>query len=81
MKISIVIPAYNEEKCLPATLEKIGAALAIVDYDSEVIVVDNQSTDETARIAESFGAQVFTETVHNIARVRNPARKILQAMF
>jgi len=75
MKISIVVPAYNEEKCLPATLEKIGAALAIVDYDSEVIVVDNQSTDETARIAESFGAQVFTETVHNIARVRNTGAK------
>ena len=75
MKISIVVPAYNEAKCLPATLEKIVAALAIGDYDSELIVVDNQSTDETAAIAKSFGAQVFTETVHNIARVRNTGAK------
>ncbi len=75
MKISIVIPAYNEEKCLPATLEKIGAALTNVDCDSEVIVVDNESADETARIAESFGAKLFTETEHNIARVRNTGAK------
>jgi glycosyltransferase involved in cell wall biosynthesis len=75
MKISIVIPAYNEEKCLPVTLEKIGATLAATGCDSEVIVVDNQSTDETARIAESFGAKVFTETEHNIARVRNTGAK------
>jgi len=75
MKISIVIPAYNEEKCLPATLEKIGAALAILDCDSEVIVADNESTDETARIAKDFGAKVFFETEHNIARVRNTGAK------
>jgi len=75
MKISIVIPAYNEEKCLPATLEKIGAALTVAGCDSEVIVVDNESTDETAPIAESFGAKVFSETEHNIARVRNTGAK------
>ncbi len=75
MKISIVIPAYNEEKYLPATLEKIGAALAIINCDSEVIVVDNESTDETRQIAKSFGAKVFSETEHNIARVRNTGAK------
>ena len=75
MKVSIVIPAYNEEKCLPAMLEKISAALAIVRCDSEIIVVDNESTDETARVAKSFGAKVFTETEHNIARVRNTGAK------
>jgi len=75
MKVSIVIPAFNEEKCLPVTLEKIGAALAIIDCDSEVIVVDNESTDETARIAESFAAKILTETEHNIARVRNTGAK------
>jgi glycosyltransferase involved in cell wall biosynthesis len=75
MKISIVVPAYNEEKCLPATLEKIGAALAKFGGDSETIVVDNESTDETAPIAKSFGAKVITETVHNIARVRNTGAK------
>lgn len=75
MKISIIIPAYNEEKCLPATLEKIGAALAIVHCDSEIIVVDNESTDATAPIAESFGAKVCFEIEHNIAWVRNTGAK------
>ena len=75
MKISIVIPAYNEEKCLPATLEKIGAALENYGGDSETIVVDNESADQTAQIAASFGAKVFTETEHNIAAVRNTGAK------
>lgn len=75
MKISIVIPAYNEEKCLPATLEKINAALTNVDCATEIIVVDNESTDKTAQIAKNFGAKVFTETEHNIARVRNTGAK------
>jgi len=75
MKISIVVPAYNEEDYLPAALEKIGAALAYYDGDSETIVVDNVSTDKTAQIAANFGAKVFTETEHNIARVRNTGAK------
>ena len=75
MKISIIIPAYNEENYLPATLEKIGAALANADCDSETIVVDNESTDKTKQIAENFGAKVFTETEHNIAKVRNTGAK------
>ena len=75
MKISIVIPAYNEENYLPATLEKIGAALANAGCNSETIVVDNESTDKTQQIAENFGAKVFTETEHNIAKVRNTGAK------
>ncbi len=75
MKISIVVPAYNEEKCLPATLEKIGAATANCDCESEVIVVDNESTDKTAQIAKDFGAKVVSEIEHNIAKVRNTGAK------
>ncbi len=75
MKISVVIPAYNEENYLPATLEKIRAGLANADFEAETIVVDNESTDKTRLIAESFGAKVFTETEHNIAKVRNTGAK------
>ena len=75
MKISIVIPAYNEENYLPATLEKIRAGLTCVAGDSETIVVDNESTDRTGQIAQSFGAKIFTESEHNIARVRNKGAK------
>jgi glycosyltransferase involved in cell wall biosynthesis len=75
MKISIIIPAYNEEDYLPATLEKICIGLANTDCKAETIVVDNESTDKTRSIAESFGAKVLTETEHNIAKVRNTGAK------
>jgi len=71
MKISVIVPAYNEEKYLPRTLEKIKAGLATLDCICEIIVVDNESTDKTKQIAEDFGAKVFTESEHNIAQVRN----------
>lgn len=71
MKISVIIPAYNEEQCLPETLERIGKALSIAACPSEIIVVDNDSQDRTKQIAEAFGAKVFLEKEHNISKVRN----------
>lgn len=71
MKISIIIPAYNEEKYLPQTLEKIGASLQLVQCAWETIVVDNESQDKTALIAKEFGAKVVSEREHNIGKVRN----------
>ena len=71
MKLSVIVPAYNEERRLPATLGRIGEALAAAARPSEVIVVDNDSRDATARIAEAFGAKVVAEKEHNISRVRN----------
>ena len=68
MKLSIIIPAYNEENYLPATLDAINAART---SDTEVIVVDNQSTDSTRDVAVNRGAKVVTETERNIAKVRN----------
>jgi glycosyltransferase involved in cell wall biosynthesis len=53
--ISIVIPAYNEEKRLPATLERVNCYLARGGWEfSEVLVVDDGSRDGTAAIAENF---------------------------
>ena len=68
VKLSIIIPAYNEEAYLPATLDAINSAL--ID-DAEVIVVDNVSTDATRDIAVQRGATVITETERNIGKVRN----------
>ncbi|MHB1711171.1 MAG: glycosyltransferase family A protein, partial [Acidimicrobiales bacterium] len=55
----MVIPAYNEAGYLAGTL----ASLVRQDFTGvyEVIVVDNNSTDDTARIAESYGARVVRE--------------------
>lgn len=71
MKLSVIIPAYNEEKYIGMTLEHIVAALTGLDLTSEIVVVDNESTDKTADIAAQFGARVIPETVHVISRVRN----------
>lgn len=48
--LSIIIPAFNEEKRLPSSLEKIQAFVEAQPYLTEVIVVDNGSTDRTAEV-------------------------------
>src|SRR6202035_5504892 len=54
---SIVIPAYNEERRLPSTLDVILAWLDTSSYrDAELLVVDDGSTDATAAIVESRAA-------------------------
>lgn len=58
LKISIIIPAYNEELRLPKTLERIGAYVASRPFDAEIIVVDDGSTDTTARIVEELRARI-----------------------
>lgn len=56
MKISLVIPAFNEEARLPATLSRVAEYLSGRTHESwEVIVVDDGSSDSTAELAESAG--------------------------
>ena len=71
MLLSIVIPAFNEELYLPETLSNILRASAKCRCDVELIVVDNASTDRTAKVAKESGATVVHEDIHNIGRVRN----------
>jgi glycosyltransferase involved in cell wall biosynthesis len=74
MKISVVVPAYNEERLLPGSLHSIRAAMQAFDrrgWASELIVCDNNSTDHTAAIARAEGARVVFEPVNQISRARN----------
>jgi len=57
-ELSIVIPAYNEEQRLSATLEKIAAYIQSKRPDTEVIVVDDGSADRTAAVAESWRSRI-----------------------
>jgi glycosyltransferase involved in cell wall biosynthesis len=57
VKVSFLIPAYNEA----ATIGKVLERIALLDLDSQVIVVDDGSTDGTAEIAEAAGATVIRQ--------------------
>jgi glycosyltransferase involved in cell wall biosynthesis len=57
-RVSVVIPAYNEEKYLPQALSSLRQQS---HKDFELLVVDNNSTDATKDIARKFGATVITE--------------------
>ena len=74
MKISVVVPAFNEEKLLAGSLAAIRRAMAAFEaagWAAELIVCDNNSTDRTAAIAAAAGALVVFEPVNQIARARN----------
>jgi len=74
VKVSIIVPAFNEEKILGETLAQIksaGGAFAQIGWESELIVCDNNSNDRTAEIARAAGASVVFEPVNQISRARN----------
>lgn len=74
MQISIIVPAFNEEKLLGASLAEIKAAAGAfgrLGWGFELVVCDNNSTDRTGEIARAAGARVVFEPVNQIARARN----------
>ena len=83
MNCSFVIPSYNEEKYLPQTIEAITTAIGKTGLISnwEVIVVDNNSTDNTAAVAKEKGAVVVHEKVRQIAKARNAGGRYASGDF
>jgi glycosyltransferase involved in cell wall biosynthesis len=72
--VSVVVPAFNEERGLAGALASIREAMGAfesVGWASELIVCDNNSTDRTAAIARESGARVVFEPVNQISRARN----------
>jgi glycosyltransferase involved in cell wall biosynthesis len=70
LELSIVIPSFNEEKRLPTTLERILAYIKASGRATEVIVVDDGSTDRTAEVAESFRDRIASLRVLSNGRNR-----------
>ena len=75
MKLTVIVPAFNEEAYLAPTLGSIRAAAAEArvasGVDVDIVVVDNASDDGTAALARGLGAAVVREPVQGIARARN----------
>jgi glycosyltransferase involved in cell wall biosynthesis len=80
--ISFIVPAYNEERLLGATLDALHAAGRAVGEPYELVVVDDASTDGTAIIAQRHGAVLVSVAHRQIAATRNSgARKANGELF
>lgn len=77
--LSIIVPAWNEEKCIARTIASLKRSIAAYERDrgatAEIIVVDNNSADRTGDIARENGARVVFEPVNNIGKARNAGAK------
>jgi glycosyltransferase involved in cell wall biosynthesis len=72
MKISFVIPAYNEEKLLPKCLESVLAELKRTPCEAEIVVVNNASTDHTKEVALRYpGVRVVDEPKKGLVQARH----------
>lgn len=68
MKISLIIPAYNEEKFIKKCLESVKEQTVKPD---EVLVINNNSTDKTINIAKEFKVKIINEKQQGISFARN----------
>jgi glycosyltransferase involved in cell wall biosynthesis len=74
-RFSILIPARNEEKCLPACLQSIKAAAEPFPNRVEIVVALNCCTDHTEQIALDYGAKIVHDDSRNLAKIRNAAAR------
>ncbi|MGZ9221755.1 MAG: dolichyl-phosphate beta-glucosyltransferase [Anaerolineales bacterium] len=76
---SIVIPAHNEQNRLPSTLEKIFHFLQQQSFSSEVIIVENGSTDNTLAIVQRFAKQ--HENLHVLQSEKGKGAAVQRGML
>lgn len=79
MKISVIVPAYNEAKLIGDSLACIRSAMGAFTsrgWESELIVCDNNSTDATPEIARAAGAKVVFDPINMISRARNTGASV-----
>ena len=71
MKLSFVIPAYNEENYIGICLESVLREVKVNNFDVEIIVVNNASKDKTKEVAQGFpGVRVVDELEKGLTRAR-----------
>lgn len=74
--LSIIIPARNEEECLPRCLASIREAGHILEMPYEIIVVLNRCTDRTGELAEEAGCRTIVENEKNLSVIRNAGVRV-----
>lgn len=67
MKLSVVIPAHNEEKNIPETVESLHARLSEEGIEHEILVVNDHSTDATGRVIDAM-----MDSIPTLRRIDNP---------
>lgn len=78
---SVIIPAYNEAEWLPKSIAAIRTAMQASSLKGEIIVCDNNSLDDTAKIAATLGARVVFEPYNQISRARNTGARSASGRF
>jgi glycosyltransferase involved in cell wall biosynthesis len=73
LPVAVVIPAYNRARLVAAALESV---LGQTRAPAEIIVVDDGSTDDTAAVAQSFGANVLRQSNAGVSAARNAGVRI-----
>jgi len=63
-KVAIVIPAYNESTAIKEVIAKLKKALKLAQINYQVIVVDDGSKDDTAKLAQAAGAHVISHILN-----------------
>jgi glycosyltransferase involved in cell wall biosynthesis len=83
--LSVIIPAWNEEKYIAQTIDSLQRAARYYERQrgcsAELVVVDNNSQDRTAQIAEREGVTVVFEPVNNIGRARNTGARAARGKY
>lgn len=83
MPWTFIIPAFNEEALLPATVGAVAEAAeaALPPGEWEIVVVDNNSSDRTAEVARAAGARIVFEGHQQIARARNAGARAARGAY
>lgn len=68
MKVSVVIPVFNEEKLIKRCLESL---MDQVEKPDEIIIVNNNSTDKTVEIVKNYNVKIISENFRGIGYARN----------
>lgn len=76
---AVIIPAWNEAEYIQRCIDSVQSAMSGVESAGQLIVVDNNSSDNTGQLASNAGAQVVFEPINQISRARNAGAQAADA--